>query len=338
MTASTRLDIDLAFSLVEPVETAATTADDATDANSGSAPSDAEQMTGTITASGLDIQIYASKPELFVQARSIRLKDLRGLAAELAERGLTVSLSGPEGLIVRLGAVHSSVVQHLLTGSPHIGLGSRAALAPMLRRRNGDATTNPAVLLPPPTLLPLIPTLDRRIRRRITTTHYTPGAGRPRLIFVVGSENWNGQMPREFDLLPGVTTIGSSPTADLQLDGLEPLHAEIRHDADDEYVLHALGEVGGGSQPIPGARDDGQVLRTGARIEMGQWRMAFFREEYADHGRPYGGRPGGELAYQRPQPSRHRDSQPKATPRTAPAHRADPAPLDKPAPWDEPEI
>ncbi|MFY9679907.1 MAG: FHA domain-containing protein, partial [Glutamicibacter protophormiae] len=43
------------------------------------------------------------------------------------------------------------------------------------------------------------------------------------------------------------------------------------------------------------------VLRSGARIELGGWRLVFYREEYADHGRPYGGRNGGELAYQRPQ-------------------------------------
>lgn len=325
MAASTRLDIDLAFSLVEPRGTAAP--------ESGASPSATEEMTGTITASGLDIEVYASKPELFVQSRSIKLKDLRGLAADLAERGLTVSLSGPDGLIIRLGAVRSSVVQRLLSGSTHIGLGSRTALAPILRRRNAAATKTSTPLVPPPTLLPLVPTFDRRIRRRITTTHYTPGAGRPRLIFVVGSENWNGQMPREFDLLPGVTTIGSSPTADLQLEGLEPLHAEIRHDANDEYVLHPLGEVAGGSRHIAGS-DEGQVLRTGARIEMGQWRMGFFREEYADHGRPFGGRLGGELAYQRPQPGRHSASQPPVASRKTAELKVEP----KPVPVDEPEI
>ena len=52
-----------------------------------------------------------------MQSRAIKLKDLRGLAADLAERGLTVSLSGPDGLIIRLGAVRSSVVQRLLSGS-----------------------------------------------------------------------------------------------------------------------------------------------------------------------------------------------------------------------------
>ena len=39
------------------------------------------------------------------------------------------------------------------------------------------------------------------------------------------------------------------------------------------------------------------------------WTMTFYREEYADHGRPYGGRIGGELGHQRPQPGRHRVDQ-----------------------------
>ena len=187
-------------------------------------------------------------------------------------------------------------------------------------------------MLPPSTLLPLVPTFDRKIRRKITTTHYTPGSGRPRLIFVVGSENWNGQKPREFDLRPDTTTIGSSPDADLRLPGLEPIHAEIRHDGDDEYVLYAIGEVGGGSRALPGEDDGGRILRTGARMEMGKWRMGFFREEYADHGRPFGGRVGGELAYQKPQPSRHR---------AEPALPAKPVPdsvPSEPLPLDDSEI
>jgi hypothetical protein len=32
--------------------------------------------------------------------------------------------------------------------------------------------------------------------------------------------------------------------------------------------------------------------------------MSFYREEYADHGRPYGGRLGGEIGHQRQQPPR----------------------------------
>ncbi|WP_174776154.1 MULTISPECIES: FHA domain-containing protein [unclassified Cryobacterium] len=336
MSPSTRLDIDLAFSLVGP-GAASSPEPGAAPAAGPAAPSEpAEQMNGTITARGLHVEVFSSKPELFVRARTTKLKDIRGLAADLAERGLTVSVSGPDGLIIRLGAVRAPVIQRLLTGSAHIALGSRAALVPLLRRRSAGAADAPSFPLPPPTLLPLVPTFDRRIRRRITTTHYAAGAGRPRLIFVVGSENWNGQMPREFDLLPGTTTIGSAPDADLQLQGLQPFHAEIRHDENDEYVLYPLGEVSGGvrRESPPDQAGAGQVLRTGARIEMGPWRMAFFREEYADHGRPYGGRLGGELSYQKPQPSRR--STPPQPP--ASAQPADAAPPAGAAPVDDSEI
>ncbi|MBA2561020.1 MAG: hypothetical protein H0V07_14260 [Propionibacteriales bacterium] len=47
-----------------------------------------------------------------------------------------------------------------------------------------------------------------------------------------------------------------------------------------------------------------KILRTGCGVDLGRWHLSYFREEYADHGRPYGGRIGGELGYQRPQPSR----------------------------------
>jgi hypothetical protein len=46
------------------------------------------------------------------------------------------------------------------------------------------------------------------------------------------------------------------------------------------------------------------LLRTGARVDLGPNTLTYSREEYADHGRPYGGRIGGELGHQRPQPSR----------------------------------
>lgn len=342
MSATTRLDIDLAFSLEEPiVEPSETTA-----ASSDTAAVESEQMTGTITANGLDIKVYSSKPELFVQSRTIRLKDLRVLATALAERGLTVSVSGPDGVIVQLGAVQASVTQRVLTGSAHIGLGSRKALTPLLRRRSTGFSNVPAALLrrrstgfsnaaaallPPTTPWPLVPTFDRLIRRKITTTHYSFGAGRPRLFFIVGSETWNGQMPREVELLPGITTIGSSPSADLQLPGLDPFHAQIHHESDDEYVLYSLGEVRGGSLPLPDAYAGGRVLRTGARMEMGQWRIGFFREEYADHGRPHGGRRGGEMGRQKPQPGRHSAGQASPPPPVRDtAVRAEQTPLGDP--------
>jgi hypothetical protein len=282
MVAVPRLDIDLTFSLDEP------------------GPADGAALEGTITAAGTDVEIFASRPEMLMQGRSVKLADIRGLAQEIAGFGFSITLSGPDGVIARIGDVNAPVIQRVITRSPHIRLGSAAAIAPLLRRRG---ITAPVIPLPPKTLFPIVPTVSRRIRRTATTTHHVPGSGRPRLIFVVGSKNWDGRMPREFNLLPDGTTIGSGAEADLQLAGLNPLHAEIRHTADDEYVLYPIGELSGSSRldGAGGRRDGGQVLRTGTRIEFGQWKMAYFREEFADHGRPHGGRVGGELARQKPQ-------------------------------------
>ncbi len=319
--AATRiaLHIDLAFSLVEPTgavgasrtDAAADAGEESTGAEFGDSFGKTDAMQGTITADGTEISIFTSNPEMFVQGRGLNLEPLRTVAAELAARGLTVAISGPVGLIARLGDVQASVTQRLVTRSPHIVLGSRSALGPLVQARlKGQARMPVAIPLPPSTVFPLAPTFDKRSRHKVTTTHYTPGSGRPRLIFVVGSENWNGQMPREFNLLPGTTTIGSSPEADLQLPGLKPLHAEIRHDDHDEYRLFAIGDVAGSTRPAEEASRaaSGQILRTGSRLEMGPWRMGYFREEFADHGRPFGGRVGGEFAYQKTQPPRPRPS------------------------------
>lgn len=289
MALTPQLDINLTFSLEED--------------GIGGAVDDL--LTGTVTASGSEVEVFASNPEMLMRGRSLKLSSLRLIAAEIAAYGLSITLSGPDGVIAKVGAVDAPVLQRVVTGSPHIRLGSPAALAPLLRRRGAAITGIP---LPPRTLFPIVPTVSRGVRRKITTTHYTPGSGRPRLIFVIGSENWNGQMPREFDLLPTTTVIGSRNDADLLLDGLEPLHAEIRHTADDEYILYPFGQMAGSSKTgeETGRRDGGQVLRTGARIELGPWRMAYFREEFADHGRPHGGRVGGELSRQKPQ----RDTRP----------------------------
>jgi hypothetical protein len=296
MVAVPRLEIDLVFSLEDPGADSAE-------------PNSAYALEGTISAAGTEVEIFASHPALLLQGRRVKLADIRSLAEEIAGFGLSITLAGPDGVIARIGDVDAPLVQRVVTGSPHIRLGSASALAPLLRRRG---TVAAAIPLPPPTLFPLVPTMNRRIRRTVTTTHYLPGSGRPRLIFVIGSKNWNGQMPREFDLLPGATIIGSGPDADLRLEGLNPVHADIRHTEDDEYVLYPVGELSGSSllAESSGRKDGGQVLRTGTRIEFGQWKMAYFREEFADHGRPHGGRVGGELSRQKPQ----RDNRPGSMP------------------------
>lgn len=282
MPSSLRLDIDIAFSLAEP----------AADGES------AARMAGTVTAAGTTVEIFVDDPTVFRGDTLPGIGQARSIAKVLAERGLVVSVSGPKGLFVSLGAVEPSIAQRLLTRSPHIRLGSPGTLAPLLGlgRRALTKDGSPS-LIPPGTPFPLVPTANRRIKRRaITTTHYLRGGGRPRLIFVQNSETWNGQVPREFELTEERTTIGSGDGAVLRLPGLEDLHAEVLHTDDDEYVLVPYGPVTGG---VSGQGET--VLRTGARIQLGDWALAFFREEYADHGRPFGGRSGGEFSYQKPQ-------------------------------------
>jgi hypothetical protein len=137
-----------------------------------------------------------------------------------------------------------------------------------------------------------------------TTTHAGFGEGNPKLIFVVGSDNWDGEPAREFLVVTDLVRIGSAPDMDLSLNGLDPLHAEILHTDDDEYVLVAFGDAQLSSEHESGGVERGHVLRTGSRIELGSWAMSFSRDEFADHGRPYGGRQGGEGEHQRRQPPR----------------------------------
>ena len=136
-----------------------------------------------------------------------------------------------------------------------------------------------------------------------TTTHAAWGSGNPRLVFNVG-EDWDGSPAREFPLVDEVTSIGSAEGSTLQLVGLDPEHATIVHEEDDEYVLHLAGADG--TVPVLAEVDSAErdVLRSGAKVQLGSWSMFFSREESADHGRPHGGRAGGELAHQPSQPER----------------------------------
>jgi hypothetical protein len=133
----------------------------------------------------------------------------------------------------------------------------------------------------------------------VTTTHDARGGGQARLIFALGGRARADAGQREFELLKGVTAIGSSAGADLSLAGLGERHAEIRRDAADEYVYVDLGTVDGSRVDGQPARQ--QALHTGDRIELGTWTLCYYREEFADHGRPYGGRQGGEFSAQRAQ-------------------------------------
>lgn len=106
-------------------------------------------------------------------------------------------------------------------------------------------------------------------------------------------------MQREFSLREGSTTrIGSGARADLRLDGLADQHAEIRCEDSDEYVLGDLDAPEGGR--VDGRPVERAALHTGDRTELGRWTMSYFRDEHADHGRPFGGRSGGESFTEHP--------------------------------------
>jgi hypothetical protein len=133
-----------------------------------------------------------------------------------------------------------------------------------------------------------------------TTTHSEWGAGHPRLI-VSGADHF------EFPLDGERFTIGSGSDADLLVAGTQPVHAEIRHDDRDEYLLLTYAEAETNTTPEPRKSLDGAqaiILRSGAQFRIGEWRFTFARDEYADHGRPFGGREGGELEDQPVQPPR----------------------------------
>ncbi|KQR03717.1 hypothetical protein ASF72_05175 [Arthrobacter sp. Leaf141] len=271
--AEYRLDIDVDFSYTDGAGTV---------------------TNGTARAAGTEVTVSLDSLAPVGGGGLPSLDDVRPFADMLAGKGVSVTLAGPDGTILSLGAVNSPATQRLVTRSANIKLGKLGALMPLARQGRRKAAGVP--LLPPATPLPLLPTVRRNITRRITTTHYTRGSGRPRLIFVQDAASWTGQVPREVTLDQESLSIGSDPGSGLLLEGLDGLHAEVVHDGRDEYILVPHGSVSGsvsGTGP--------SVLRTGARIQMGQWCLAFFREEFADHGRPHGGRSGGELAYERPQ-------------------------------------
>lgn len=228
----------------------------------------------------------------------------RRAATSLADRGVTVTVVGPDGPVVVMGVRHSSWLQRRLTGSPHMRVGRIRAALPVLRMRRGGAAR--AVLtqppLPPSTLIPLAPTFRRAHRGPVTTTHDPEGGGRPCLVFAPGPAPWPGDEQRIVELLPDVTTIGSAAGADLRLEGLSGEHAEVRRNSGDEFVFVQLSQSS--HSLVNGERAREHVLRTGTRIELGGWTMSYHREEFADHGRPYGGRVGGEIGHQRPQPPR----------------------------------
>jgi hypothetical protein len=262
----------------------------------------ARTVTGHLTGSGTALELRMD--DSFVFASRSDAEAIRGLAEGLAHRGLSVTVVDPAGPLVTLGARRTSWLQRRVTRSRHIRIERGGGVWSLARGRAqaGNAGALPtAELAPPTTMWPPAPTFLRR-RRHVTTTHDPRHGGNPRLVMAHDPHPRPDDVQPVFQLGREVTTIGSAPESDIRLPGLAPRHAEVRHDEWDEYVLVRLGSRA--TTRVNGAPVDEALLRTGTRVELGDWTMSFIREEYADHGRPYGGRIGGELGHQRPQPPR----------------------------------
>lgn len=259
-------------------------------------------LTGTVVGTGNRLEVRLSDPASFAGRRDAA--HLRAFAAALAERGLTVVVMAGDVVLLEIGRTHAAWWQRRLTRSEHLKVASlRGAIAGATGRLRGastEAVLPGSELLPPTILLPVAPTFGRS-PRRVTTTHDPRRGGNPRLVLTTG----NARLPSDgrviFPLRGASSTIGSDPGCDIRLDGLAPVHATVVHDDHDELVLLDLS--GDRSTRVNGAEvpAEGRVLRTGARITVGDWILAYRRAEFADHGRPFGGRIGGELGHQRSQ-------------------------------------
>lgn len=286
----TRVEADLRFGLEMP----------------GRAP-----VSGSVTGHGSDLTLTVSDPEVFAGRADAEL--VRRLALELNDAGLVVRVRDRDGVgLVALGAVRAPWWQRPFTRSAHVRVAGLRGLLGAWRGRQGQqpAALPGTGLLPPATPYPVAPTFLRRPVRRVTTTHDAGRGGGPRLIELPVTGLRRTDHPTHW-LQRERTVIGSDPTCDIVLPGLAGVHAEVRHDEADEFVLVAHDpEV-----RVHGDRVTTRLLRTSARIALGDRVLTFVREEYADHGRPYGGRIGGELGHQRRQRPR---------PAARPAPGADP--------------
>ena len=262
-------------------------------------------VTGSLEGTGSDLVLTVSDPAAF--AGSDDAAGLRRLADELSRLGLTVQVRDRHDVpLLTMGDVRCPWWQRPITRSPHLrvaGLRGFAAAGRGLAR--GESATLPkGALAPPATPYPLAPTFLRRPVRRVTTTHDPGRGGLPRLVELLTDDTSTLAGPPVHWLQQERTLIGSDPGCDVVLPGLAPRHAEVHQDEADEFTIVALDP----ETRVHGRRVSTAVLRTAARIELGpegeRRVLTFVREEYADHGRPYGGRIGGELGHQRSQPRR----------------------------------
>lgn len=295
MAARLHVDADLTLTISVPGPAA-----------DGGGPSEPQEINATIRGAGSEIEVVLDQlGELPLGMGRRAAADLTSdVGSAAADAGLVISVSGPDGPVLAIGAVRSRILDRAVTGSRHVAVKDRRAALRLLRAARTDGPSL-ADLTPPGTLWPLAPTVAPALRRRVTTTHDPAGGGDPRLIYYLPPGPERGAPRQVAHLRRGTTTIGSAADNDVVIPGLEPHHAEVRREAGtDEYLLHALTDA---TATVAGRQaTEGIVLRTGAGVTCGRQSFVYAREEYADHGRPYGGREGGEFSRQRPQPPRQR--------------------------------
>lgn len=261
-------------------------------------------VTGALVGEGRRLELRVDDPVAFAARGDAAA--VRGIAEALAEHGLVVAVVSGGHTLIELGETGAGWLQRRVTGSSNLRVASlRGAIAGARGRTAASAGVLPGrALIPPGTLRPLAPTFRRRLRS-VTTTHDPRRGGNPRLVLTVG----NARVPDSGRVIHPLrsdrTRIGSDEECEIRLEGLDPLHAEVLHDDRDEFVV--LDHAADGTVRVNGLAGHRRVLRTGARVQVGEWSLAFRRAEYADHGRPYGGRIGGEAGHQRPQADVRRD-------------------------------
>ena len=266
------------------------------------------RVTGDLTGSGQELELRVSNPVFFAGRGDA--SRVRGIAAALAGLGLRVSVFADGHRLLELGATRTGWLQRRLVGSPHLRvIGLRGAVTGLRGRgRSGTPMLPGQDLIPPATLFPIAPTFRRRPPAPVTTTHDPQQGGNPRLVLAIGHETRPEDGRVVFPLRGGRTTFGTDPSCDVRLPGLPAVQAAVVHDEDDELVL--VDEARAGTTRVNGLPVERKILRTGNRVELGSWTFVYWRAEYADHGRPFGGRIGGELGHQKPQPGRHRSAAP----------------------------
>ena len=121
--------------------------------------------------------------------------------------------------------------------------------------------------------------------------------GHPRLVLSAdGSADADsaaaGGVQEEFPLRTDrATLIGGDATADVRLPGLGQRHAEVRRTQEGEFELVALDPVA--PSTVNGQPVTRSLLRTGDRLQLGDWLLSFARDEVAEGGTGHG-RQGGE--------------------------------------------